>query len=182
MNMKPRERRVVRVVMVGWILLGVLSLQAVTGNAEPGRAVVVYLTSTPVSLMSFGLYQLNAALKQLSDEPEWHSMAFYSGYDWDKNRIVISAVGDGVGSKDKCAELVNYIRRDGGIAPGGTYVYGDNSLYAEFFGPTGFDYPSAPKGYKKKVDEIIVISVENESKKIKCGGDLLATEVLFQEQ
>jgi hypothetical protein len=179
--MEPPMRKVVRVVMVGCVLLGALLLRAVTGNAEPGRAVVVYLMNTPVTLMSFGLYQLNAELTQLSDEPEWRSMAFSSEYDWDRNRIVISAVGDGVRSKDKCAELLNFIRLSGGIAPDGTYAYGDSSLYAQFFGPIGYSYPSAPKDYKKKIDEIILLSVENSAKNIKCEGDLLSAKGLPQE-
>jgi hypothetical protein len=150
-------------------------------RAEPGP-VVEYLMGTPVSLFSFGMYRLTEDVRLLNSQ---HPAFFTAGYDWDANRIIVSAFSvnrDFAATKENCSSLINAMRTNGliNVETGQPFEGFKNSRYGDLFDPIGFARKDAPAQHLDKIDEIIELKaiIRKDDSHISCEGPLLSRKIL----
>ena len=165
-----------RLIALATVLAGLLSVQ--TGHAEPGP-VGGWLMKEPVSMWTFGMAQLRIHFFQLKT-PELKSVAKSVDYDWDQNRIEISAWTSEQFTEDRCGEILKAIRDGGGVTNGSLLQTGtDRSFYAGTFASIGYVTKDAPKDYLRMLDDIIVVKALMSGGS--CQGELVSTEVLYRK-
>jgi len=156
----------------------------ITARAEPGP-VVDYLMSASVSQFSFGMYRINEDLDKIEGETRTAIFAFY---DWDKNRIKISATRFGDDPKqtaEDCKPIMQRIRVSGGVDENGKFLLGEsaNSWFADNFGPIGYERKDAPENFLHKIDDIIDIEINlwSSGKHILCSGELVSNKMAVEQ-
>ena len=109
-----------------------------------------------------------------------------SSYNWDKNRIYLSALfvdlPHGIDVKLLCKRLISKIRLIGGVSDDGT-VLADYSRFARNFGHADYKTKNEPDDYRRKLDQIIEVSasVETPDTFTDCHGPLVSNKVYFEE-
>lgn len=174
--------------LIGLAILCGLGLPICVANAEPTRR-ISYLMNEPMTLFDWGLQQLTAAMNSvhLKDGPK---LMIMTNYDWDKNRIKISAYSfensmTRTNAKKWCRETINAVRSHLLINPKtGEPLLGDSSVLARYFAHDGFEKKNRPKGVGKELDDITEISGtfmlnSKSNKKVVCQGPLRSTKILF---
>jgi hypothetical protein len=159
-----------------------------TAWAEPGP-IGTYLMDQKVSMFSFGMLRLELQLQRL--QGELGGSFFSAHYDWDANRINLVAVFDyETLTKERCKEYVNQIKSRGAINPEtGQSMFGDASIYANFFSDIGFDLKSKPEHIEAKLDKIIAIQVtlhessfvDSDGISLRCSSDLVSSQIMYSE-
>ncbi|MGI9489332.1 MAG: hypothetical protein ACR2RF_26280 [Geminicoccaceae bacterium] len=151
-------------------------------SADPGP-VGTYLMNKEVSLFSFGLFQLDNNLNDLSEE---HAANFSATYDWDANRILLNAYSHGatLPTTENCRLLVEAIRTNGWVSTFTGEPWLSYSRYANFFAPIGFENANAPDDWASRLDQIFLIKISlwrdqaDDEPEVRCEGSLLSTDVL----
>jgi hypothetical protein len=146
---------------------------------------------TPVSLWRFGMTELNNSVSKTGErglafntENGAKAVTSIAGahYDWEKNRIRITAhflSGDRDYEKAFCENYLNKWREHGAIYDGQVPENMRQSIYAQNF-LRGFKDGSEPENYTKKIDEIIEISVTFHNGT--CRGALLGTDIFHKTE
>lgn len=161
-----------------WAFLAIV-LFSVPIHAEPGP-VGKWLMNEPVSMFTFGMAQLRQHVYGWKGTHPLAGVSIGVNYDWDENRITISLIrSEEPFDKEKCKQLLESARMQGGVYDGKLFRYRENSFYSDSFSPIGYVDKGAPKDYLKRIDEIIRIKVSFDGGG--CEGRLVSSEILYRE-
>jgi len=161
--------------------------------AEP-TPTIQYLMDEPVSMLDWGIYQMDKWLKtrsfvgSIEPKPDLQTT-----YDWDDNKIVIrvkpALLMHGFGSeKDAqkwCEDVVENVRLffDINLQTGKRFNPPvPNPLY-QFFIHVGYKHSTKPKDLAKELDKLVEIRLWVSSKKrsMQCMAPLLGKDVFCSE-
>lgn len=156
---------------------------------------VRYLMDEPITLFDWGLHGLADAMGQLRLSGGGPKLTVMSDYNWDKNRIDLTAIAFRRAStraeaKDWCREAVTGMRAQLGVNPQiGKPARGDSSLLGQYFSHQGFRREGKPKGLNAELDDMTRLSARfsygpTERKKgaVLCHGRLLSAKTSFGER
>ncbi len=191
------------------VLAVVSCLAAVTSaRAEPGP-VGQWLMGEPASLFDIGMirlsiaasawgrpyYAINTELK----EAYGNSPTYKVEYDWDENRIVVTAFliinsNERPDAELACKKLLSLISDQAWVASDtGKILVPDktNSHFADYFTHIGYERTgAAPEDYRSRLDQIFVIKgriprlakgAEVYVPHVTCSRRLLSNKVYFEE-
>ncbi len=150
-----------------------------SASAEPGP-VSKWLMSEPATRWDLGMTRLAQYFAALRGEQPLGKFEKGVSYDWKKNKIEVYVVmSEMVFNKTLCGNVLNVIRKVGGIIEGKYGQYLDNSHYAKAFDSISHDILKAPRDYLKRLDTIIMPVVYMRGGR--CQGDLVATKVSYPD-
>jgi hypothetical protein len=162
-------------------------------QAEPSSN-MKYLMNKPISIMDWGLINIDLQLRKLTDKTYAHELkeaqiiAPSVIYNRGTNRIIIHIGIGGANTKEQakewCKSTVDKIRSMFFINLDTGKPYSVNGALYFYFTHVGYSKKSEPKGLSEELDNITVIKVEviyQNSKSLICEAPLLGTSVMFQE-
>lgn len=123
-----------------------------------------HLLTEPVSMLDWGVYRLEAALKDIEFENldnQLHNRYSNAGYDWDRNRLEIhyalylnKASSDVDTAKEACSRITERLRM----------VWGNQlpiaSNIASFFEHSGFTSKNKPDDFSNEIQGSTYIEIE----------------------
>ena len=172
-------------------------------HAEPG-VTVSRLMNTPISLFSFGIYQLDREIEHLlqggdglplsSPLPDHYKYFQKVVFDWDRNQLVITAEairGAAVtrpDSEEECRQVLGAIRTFLGVySVSGRPLDGKSSNLKYYFSPQGYSLDWQNEKMSKELDSNTLVAFEDiipgEGKMpFRCEGELVGTGFSIKKQ
>ena len=183
---------------LGWVLKSSAMVLAVTlgigpVQSEPGPT-VTYLLNENASLFDFGMLQLSEHLRLLGEKiqsknPKFSDLHVIALYNWDDNRINITAIivdiKDKIIGVDDCRAILREIRDDAGYDTSNSKLSGfaetvfGSTSYSSYFHHSDYQRTSEPKNLNQELDKIFRVEVE--LGKIKCNGPLVGSDVFVAQ-
>lgn len=165
-----------------------LAVFAIAGGArsEPDP-IAKYLIDEPVSLLDFGIFRLNEAMRQtMASEYRAIGSAIY---DWSDNKILLrgfstaGAIKNNEDAKMQCKKMIDSVRYLLGVsADTGESVFGKNSMIHQYFQHRGYKTTSEPEDLADHLVKMVEIQVGvamTDGTKIECRGPLMSTIIYF---
>jgi hypothetical protein len=157
-----------------WFCIFVICGQPVLSGPDE---TINYLMNDTASMMDIGMLRLSFALQR--------DAIGFANYNWDENRIKISApylnangAYDTAEAAEKaCSKWVTELRRVFGVNPAtGKPFWGESSRAADYFRHRGFNKMNAPETLYEDIDKLIIFECYANSAEslVKVTGALVA--------
>lgn len=161
------------------LLLSLAMIANTSTSAEPGP-VSKWLMSEPATRWDLGMARLAQYFTALRGEQPLGKFDKGVSYDWKRNKIEVYVVmSERIFDKALCRNVLNVIRKVGGVIEGKYRPDLEYSHYAKAFESISHDILKAPRDTLERLDAIIMPVVYMRGGR--CQGGLVSTKISYPE-